>query len=366
MPRTACALAALAAVLVAATPVRPAAQAPSRVDALLARYVAGQERNVIAAAFPDHFTFLDWRVELFTRAREWRDSWHPAGATLLLEISFWGFRQSWPDALLILRTAEEIVTGRAAAPGAEPAQDRFEITFHRTALAWLIGARSLNDAQEYMGRLEGRLVAAAAIGAADGRLRDPRVALGRGVLDDAWTAPGALAPASRTDDLPSLTLDVEDREDRAHLDRALAAYVEAGAFPAVSEEAAVRRAFALHRLGRNEEALAALEDRGGADTDPIVRYWRHLFRGRVHEALGRPAQAAAAYRAAGDSWRGAQTPAVALAALFQRQGQAADARRWARVAGTTPASVVDPWWQYWSGDLRFVSDWLSELRRSVP
>jgi hypothetical protein len=89
-----------------------------------------------------------------------------------------------------------------------------------------------------------------------------------------------------------------------------------------------------------------------------------LFLGRVLEALSRPHEAAQAYRTAADLSAGAQTPSVALAALFHRQGQANEARRWARLAGAT--SAVDPWWQYWSGDLRFAADWLSTLRRSPP
>jgi hypothetical protein len=367
MFRTASVLAALAAVLVATMPVGGLAQnaPPSRLDDLLDRYAAGREPDLIATTFPDHVTFLDWRVELFTRAREWRESWQPVGATLLLEISFWGARQGWPEAYLISRAAEDLVTGRQAVLGAAPAQDQFEITFHRAALAWLVGARSLGQAEEYLRRVGNRLVSASETDAGDNRLRDPRVALTHGILAEAWTAPGARAPMSGSTRLPALAADARDGETRAHLERALAALDSAAALPEVAEEATVRRAFVLHRLGRDEEALAAL-GLENAPADSTVRYWRHLFLGRVLEALARPAEAAAAYRAAADDWRGAQTPAVALAALFQRQGRAADARRWARVAGTAPLEVIDPWWHYWSGDLRFLPEWMADLRRSDP
>jgi hypothetical protein len=132
----------------------------------------------------------------------------------------------------------------------------------------------------------------------------------------------------------------------------------------VADEASVRRAFAWHRIGRHEDARAALDGLGGTIGDPAVRYWRALFLARALDALARPREAAAAYRAALEAWPGAQTPAVALAALFQRQGQAVEARRWARQAAMTSPSAIDPWWQYWSGDLRLVPDWVAELRRA--
>ena len=364
MSRTACLLVALAAVIVTVTPVRPAAQGTSRsrVDELLDRYVSGREPNVIAATFPDHFAFLDWRVELLTRARGWRESWHPAGAAFLLELSFWGSRQGWPDAMLILGIAEDLVTGRGAAPGSDAEQDRFEMTFHRTAVAWLISARRLAEAQDYLQRVETRIESVSRVDSADGPLRDARLALARGVLEEAWTAPGAPASGDRTDGLPTLTAAPQDAALRSRLEHAAMLFESAARRLEVREEALVRRAFSLHRLARNAEAAEALERLDRPLADPVVHYWRHLFLGRVLEALARPREAAAAYRAAADLTPGAQTPAVALAALFQREGQADEARRWARVAGAT--AVIDPWWHYWSGDLRFVSEWLSMLRGS--
>jgi hypothetical protein len=40
-----------------------------------------------------------------------------------------------------------------------------------------------------------------------------------------------------------------------------------------------------------------------------------------------------------------------------------EARRWAAMAQSRPADAIDPWWQYWQGDFRFISDWLGTLRR---
>src|SRR5437762_1347692 len=82
-----------------------------------------------------------------------------------------------------------------------------------------------------------------------------------------------------------------------------------------------------------------------------------LFTGRVLEALNRPADAAQAYERADALYPGAQTPAVALASLHQRQGALDKAATWAARARSLELTAEDPWWQYFAGDLRFYPAW---------
>jgi Flp pilus assembly protein TadD len=86
----------------------------------------------------------------------------------------------------------------------------------------------------------------------------------------------------------------------------------------------------------------------------------------VLEALDRPDEARTAYERAAAIWPGAQTPAVALASLLERQGKRADAVKAAAAARRAPSEVIDPWWQYWSGDLRFFDQYLAALRGTQP
>lgn len=339
---------------------RPAARQALDLDALLTRYAAGDP--VIATTFPTEDTFVAHRVELFTAVRDWRTTWNPTGVAFLLELSFWASEHRWQDGTVLFRTATELVTSRDRDPAASADADRFEITFHRAALAWLVGGvRSLAPAQAYLLDVVDKRVTAEPADARDGRLVDPRLLLARGILEEAWTSPGARVGLA-AQKMPSFVLGDGDDELRAHLERALASFAGGADVPEIAFESAVRRAFSLYRLGRSAEALDLLGTPDEADADPVVRYWKQLVLGRVHEDLGHPDEAALAYQRALEIWPGAQTPAVALAVLFQRQGDAVRARQLARQAGSTSPTRLDPWWQYWSGDLRFVPAWLAQLR----
>jgi tetratricopeptide (TPR) repeat protein len=309
----------------------------------VARHAAGEQ--VFAASIPDQVTFTLLRGPIYASAQRWRESWNPAGVAFLLDLSVWGLSRNWPDAFLLLRTAEELVTGRPVSPG--PSFGEFERLFHRVAVAGLVNARELTQAEDYFTRLDSRLAALAPDVPPAQRLSDPHLALTRGMLDEAWTGPGVFTDA---------------RRGRDHLQRALVSYERAAQFAVVADEARVRRAFVLHRLGRQQEALAVLSSGSDQAGDPTVRYWRLLVRGRVLEALDRGPEALDAYREARVLSGGAQTPAVALAALSLRLGHVEEARRWAHAARVESATTTDTWWQYWF-DMRWIAGWVSELRR---
>lgn len=327
------------------------------IDALLTRYAAGEP--VLADRVPTEASLDVLRPDLLAAARLWRQPWNPLGAAFLLDLALWSLAREWRDGLWLLRTAEGIVTGRQT-PAATP-PDSFELLFHRAALVGLISTNHLAEAEDYFGRLDARL---AAIGAGE-RLTDPRLLLLRGLLDEAWTAPAVRAFSSGSATLPSAIVAPDEGAIRGRLELALASFERASHAPEVAAEAAVRRAFVLHRLGRHQEALVALDAVDTARAPRAIEYWRRLFRGRVLEALRRIDDAAAAYLSALRIEATAQTPAVALASLFQRQGNAEQARRWAASARATEPTGLDPWWQYWFGDLRWLGIWMADLRRAA-
>jgi tetratricopeptide (TPR) repeat protein len=334
----------------------PALSVPSLIDTLVARHSAGEP--VLAERFPNEASLMELRSQLFAAARAWRQHGNPAGAAFLLDLALWSLGREWPDGFLLLRTAEETVTGRQP----PTTVDSFELLFHRAALVGLIGTHNLVQAEDYFTRLDARLAASGAGKAPGIPLADPHLLLLRALLDEAWTAPslGSLASASAT--LSAGFVAPEDQAMRARLVEALASFERASQAAEVGAEAAVRRAFILHRLDRQPEALAALDALDASGAERAVQYWRQLFRGRVLEALGRTDDAQAAYMAASRIESGAQTPAVALASLLQRRGDTEEARRWAAQALAARSNVVDPWWQYWFGDLRWLDIWMSDLR----
>src|SRR5688572_29680767 len=92
----------------------PASSVPSLIDTLVARHSAGEP--VLAERVSNEASLMELRPQLFAAARAWRQHGNPAGATFLLDLALWSLGREWPDGFLLLRTGEEIVTGRPAAP----------------------------------------------------------------------------------------------------------------------------------------------------------------------------------------------------------------------------------------------------------
>jgi len=184
---------------------------------------------------------------------------------------------------------------------------------------------------------------------------DSRFMLGKAVAaDQRWrqsTTPNAPAPPA------------------SRLNEVIAGYDAAMRFDDTAFEAHVREGWLLHRLGRNDAALAMLDaatnrPAGAPAPDQEIAYLRQLFRGHVLDALGRLDAAAGAFREALAAWPGAQSARIALMNAALRQGDLATARTLAEAVQTAPA-VRDPWWGYWQGDYRFYAEWITRLRRQV-
>jgi tetratricopeptide (TPR) repeat protein len=144
----------------------------------------------------------------------------------------------------------------------------------------------------------------------------------------------------------------------------LTLYDAAAAHPDAGAEAQLRKAWLLHRLGRDAEALELLDT---ADDSPEVtlRYLRQVCRGEVLGALERPAEAAAAFRAALALAPEAQSPKVELMTALLRQGDLAGAQRLAAEIETGRGDAVDPAWVYWLGDYRSFADIVRRLREQT-
>jgi tetratricopeptide (TPR) repeat protein len=340
----------------------PVAQGPSPAGQMLADYQAGVARQaVFEKTVPTEAAYRLIRGDLFQRIRALREQGEPVGTIFLLDLSIWAVDRGWADGPSLVRTAQDILLQRPERPGASVERDRIEILYHRSALAMLTLRKQFSEAEAYLDRIEGRIYSAADP-RGTGRLVDTRLPLARARLLEAQTAPGE---PSGDNDVGLLIPDPGDRGMRQQLERVLTALDAAGLHEETAAEAAVRQALVLVRLGRPQQALTAVE-RSGKNADAAQRYWAELFRGRALEALNRPADAASAYEAALRVAPGAQTPLIALASLFHRQGELDRANEWATQARASSGAEPDPWWQYWLGEVRFVSAWLAELRVAHP
>ncbi|MEZ5317145.1 MAG: hypothetical protein R2752_07055 [Vicinamibacterales bacterium] len=183
----------------------------------------------------------------------------------------------------------------------------------------------------------------------------------------------ALARTSYRDQRLSLGLNAQEGRGLSasslrSVEGLLAEYDDATRVEAVAQEARVRKAWLLHRVGRDEEALSELDGagRGGGSTDDdTVGFWRALFRGRVLDALDRTAEAAEAYRAALAITPTAQSARAGLMAALLRSGDRAGAEALADAIETAPVSGIDPWWLYAMGEGRMFPEILRRLREQT-
>jgi tetratricopeptide (TPR) repeat protein len=333
----------------------------TRFDDLHATYAAG-DTAVIAREFRSRGDFERLRPDLLTTLSRWTSEWSPSRAAFALDVALTAFAQRWPDPGRLLAAARDIVIARPGAFGTKPEDDRFELLFHRSAVAILAALNAPRDVEAYLDGIASR-VGTTRDGLAAGRPVDARLALARAAARERLTIPLLLAAASRSDERRTWIAAGDDNEAERRLRAVLEALEIAADHPDTRVEATVRRAFVLHRLGEQAAALETL-DAIAAEGDPLVESWRALIRGRILSAIGRPDEAIRAYERAAALAPDAQTPAAALAALHLRLGDRDQAQRWAERARSTPEDGRDPWPAYWMGDSRYLPGWLDEIRRT--
>jgi tetratricopeptide (TPR) repeat protein len=348
-----------------AAELRLEARQDATMASLYAEHLAGRVDR-LRTAFPTDREFRRARLEIFQTVREWRSGWTPSQAAFLFDLVLVGYQRNWEDANALLAATRDWVVTRPGRPGTSARDDAFEVTFHRAALSLLVGLgySRLGAADAYVAALNRRVSDGLASGPPDGRLRDPRFAIIAGELLEIRTAPGYQTDLERAG-LSSWGIRADDNELRRRAEQALVFYGRAMLNAETSAEAATRRAFLLHRLGRHADGLRELSV-ADSSKDRAVTYWAELVRGRVLEALGRAGEAGQAYERAAAIAPGAQTPAVALASLWQRHGQPENAVPWASRVRSGSLAGPDPWWDYWLGERRFLGERLTMLREARP
>ena len=140
-------------------------------------------------------------------------------------------------------------------------------------------------------------------------------------------------------------------------------YEAAIALPAVEEESRIRFAWALHRIGRREEALSQLRTAGKQPIQDIsLRYLHQLFSGYVTASLAQPDAALAHFRSAVAVVPGAQSARVALMNALLLRGETAEAEALAQLVQAEAGPEMDPWWMYWQGQYRFQPAAMARIR----
>lgn len=322
-------------------PIPPASEAA--IQDVFAAYDAGDdlavERWLMTAGTDPH---LDYVAPFVTG----HPGWNRARAAFALEILV---RRPMrvPE---LLDAGRAMVMGRPSPLGRDTLEDRFEVLWHQTALGLAQGAPRFEWQSEYLAAVVPRFDEARRRGVN----LETRLPLARAFaagLSCCWKP----VAGEVVRQIP--------RAARAGttLDAALALFEQAGETAALRAEALVRGAGLLHAAARADQALAWLE-RVPAHDDPTVGYLQRLTQGRVLDGFDRPADAAAAYRAALAIEPRSQRAAIGLAAALMRAGAVDEAGRVAADARRMEDDGARRVGEFLRGDQRFVDEWLAEIR----
>jgi tetratricopeptide (TPR) repeat protein len=193
---------------------------------------------------------------------------------------------------------------------------------------------------------------------------DAFVALAVGSLHEAHAAPHALVEASAG---RQGNLEKWRQEERAfRLGQALTAYQKAVALDPEQAEAHLRMGRVLLALGRPAEADAAFARVAESSGDRRLRYLAEMFRADAADARGDRAAARARYDDALLVWPEAQSPAIALSRMAATDGDWPAAQ--ARLEALEPRAggrAEDPWWAYGFGQAWQIDAGVETLRRMV-
>ena len=183
---------------------------------------------------------------------------------------------------------------------------------------------------------------------------EPRLALERGIAQELRAAP-FYAPGK---ELPA--------DIARHREDAVTAYTAAARVESVRLEALLRLGRVNLDLGKNDEALTALNGVEPGAKDPDAIYLGRLFRGQALERLGKIDEARAVVHAR--ARRAARRPdgvdCPGGARVPPRRSSAAADQRVRQLLSRT-AQPDDPWWEYWPGDFRLGPDLVRAMREGV-
>jgi tetratricopeptide (TPR) repeat protein len=270
--------------------------------------------------------------------------WNRARAAFVMEVAL----RQFPRTSLI-PLGQVMVVSRPSAFGTNAAEDRFEILWHQLAVALLETHPQVDLLTDYLDVVEPRLD--------DARKRGvtvtSRLPLAR-AFASAIVCCWKRVAGEQVRDVTS--------RNGVTIEMALAQFERAAEDPALRDEARIRAAKLLADNGRVADAVAMFE-RVPNDTDPALGYVHQVTYARLLDGLDRPADAAAAYRAALTFSPGAQRAGIGYAAALLRQGQAQEAAQAADAARRMTDDAALTISRFNKGDMRFAADWLTELRR---
>jgi hypothetical protein len=250
------------------------------------------------------------------------------------------------------------VMARPRPLGADPTEDRFEVLWHHTAVGLAQGIEQYWLQHDYLNALGSRLETAHQSAGTS----DTRVPLARAIA-----AAGLGSYTRRFDGEWSQDYRPIKESDRPAPAAVLALFEQAAAVPATRAEALIRAGIFLQKIDRPAEA-AAWFSRVPAGPEPFsaLGYLQQMSRARTFDTLGRPVDAAAAYRAALELVPTDQRAAIGLATALLRSGRAEDAATVAadaRRMRTDPARTYEMQRAAWRADARLVPSWLAEIRK---
>ena len=233
-----------------------------------------------------------------------------------------------------------------------PSADEFVQRWYRAVAAWFEGAYLFGNAKYHLTRALEELP------------HDPMILLYAGALHDGYASARLQSiPQSRPDMAKQLRFPSSIEEWRI-AEPLLADAVKANA----PDEARLRHARVLGRLGRHDEAATALRELEPRLGDRRLQYFAALFLGTEEGDLGHPAQARAAFERAAALFPTAQSPLIALSDLLRRAGDRTAALA---VLGrlqalpADPADRADPWVDYFRSLAFDADDQLEAVRAWV-
>jgi tetratricopeptide (TPR) repeat protein len=188
---------------------------------------------------------------------------------------------------------------------------------------------------------------------------EPRFLLARAIVSDQRTIVAAPpAPPTRLSQAGNRT-----SVPPINTDEIIALYETAATHAPTRAEALMRLGWLLHRLKRDEEALARLKEAASAETsDWHVRYLRDLLTGQVLMSLTRQGEAIDFFRRAMATVPGAQSARVALMTALTLSGNRDGSEALAESIQAASSVAIDPWWMYWQGLYREYPDATRRLR----
>ena len=337
-------------------------------DGLFTAYAAG-DHGVVQRQLNRSQDFQVLRLAERRRIDNWLQRWEPVRAAMILEMARRASVVAPAYTPPLLAAGQRYLLRHSRPPGATAAHEDFVRLWHRIALA-IIERRHMSDEID-------RYVDAVHPGpGTNGGAVDPRLLLARAIAQEqrchgthptltrAGTPVASIerAAANRSERPRPMMSDTERR--LACLDEAATRFDAAAAANETRAEARVRAGWVLFQLGRLPEAMTSLAAVEAAD-DAELRYWAALFRGRVASALGRPADAEAAYREALSLFPNAQSAGVGLVLALVDLDRPEEADAAARAVRGGTAQAPDPWWTYINADDRFITRWIDRLRQVI-